>query len=78
MKACCHASLISQVASKGAMYKVKMVLWACRSGAVSHTNGSTYDSVGPPCPDLDIHVQTQVNTLLWRFVACRGGLSAPL
>lgn len=74
MKACCHASLISQVASKGAMYKVKMVLWACRSGAVSHTNGSTYDSVGPPCLDLDI----QVNTLLWRFVACWGGLSAPL
>ncbi len=70
MKACCHASLISQVASRGAMYKVKMVLRACRSGAVSHTKGSTNRSVGPQWPGADIHIQTQANKLVWSFVAC--------
>lgn len=48
MKARCHASLISQVASKGAMYKVKMALRACRSRAVTHTGGGGQ----PPTPML--------------------------
>lgn len=70
MKACCHASLISQVASKGVMYKVKMVLRAHRSGAVSHTKGNTNGSVGPLCGGPDIHAQIRANKLVWRFVAC--------
>lgn len=70
MKVCYHASLISQVASKGAMYKVKMVLRACKSGAVSHTQGSTNVSVGPLCLGPDVHTQTQASKLVWRFVAC--------
>lgn len=67
MKACCHASLISQVASKGAMYKVKMVLRACKSGAVSHTKGSRNGSVGPLCPAL-------IFTLRFKQTSLCGGL----
>lgn len=75
MKVCCHASLISQVASKGAMYKVKMVLRACKSGAVSHTEGSTNGSVGPLCLGPDVHAQTQGCV---EVCGLPGGLSAPL
>ncbi len=52
------------------MYKVKMVLQACRSEAVSHTKRSTNGSVGPLCPGPDIHARVQATKLVWRFAAC--------
>lgn len=34
--------------SRGAMYNMKMFLWACRRGVVDHSKGSTYRSA-PDC-----------------------------
>ncbi|KAM7370158.1 hypothetical protein PAMP_011436 [Pampus punctatissimus] len=50
-----HRLVILVAASKGVMYKVKIVLQACRSGVVSHTEGS----MNGLCTGPDIHTQIQ-------------------
>lgn len=68
MKACCHASLISQVAREGAMLCENVFLRASRSKVL----------VGPLCPDADSDIQTQAGELVVEVCGLPGGLSTPL